>query len=209
MPRWSSSKGKQKDALLQEKICSQAEHIELQLLQGVRQGRRADFESLYRIYSPRLQRFLLQLMRHGDQVEEVLNDTMMVVWQRAETFENRSRLSTWIFGIAYRKALKSLNRLDFPQEGADADDHVDPGPGPEQQFGLSQLRLRLHRALGELSVDHRAVVELCYLHEMAYGEIAQIVGCAPETVKTRMFYAKRRLRGLLVDLAEHPEGEHS
>jgi RNA polymerase sigma-70 factor (ECF subfamily) len=149
------------------------------------------------------------MMRHGDQVEEVLNDTMMVVWQHADAFDGRSKLSTWIFGIAYRKALKALSRLDLPQEGDDAQDHVDPARGPEQNLSLSQLRARLHQALGDLSVDHRAVVELCYFKDMAYDEIAQIVGCAPETVKTRMFYARRRLRVLLVDMAEHPNGEQS
>lgn len=186
-----------------------AEQIEWRLLQGVRQARRADFESLYRIYHPRLQRFLLHLMRQGYEVEEVLNDTMMVVWQRADAFDGRSKLSTWIFGIAYRKAMKALSRLDLPQEPEDADEPVDPDPGPEQQLDAHQLRARLRQALGELSVDHRAVVELCYFQDMAYGEIAEVVGCPPETVKTRMFYARRRLRGLLADLAAPANGDES
>lgn len=209
MPSWLSSRSRHKQAPAPKVAPPSSEAIELQLLQGIRAGRRPDFESLYRIYYARLQRFLLHLMRHGEQVEEVLNDTMMVVWQRADAFDGRSKLSTWIFGIAYRKAMKALSRLDLPQDSADVDEPIDPGPGPDQQLGLVQLRLRLRQALGELSVDHRAVVELCYFQDMAYGEIAQVVGCAPETVKTRMFYARRRLRGLLVDLAESPDGEKS
>ena len=185
------------------------EALELQLLQGVRQGRRADFESLYRIYHPRLQRFLLHLMRYTELVDESLNDTMLVVWQRADAFDGRSRLSTWIFGIAYRKAMKALSRLDLPQEAPEGDEEADPGPGPEQQLGLRQLRARLQQVLGELSVDHRAVVELCYFHDMAYDEIAGVVGCPPETVKTRMFYARRRLRVLLTEAESAPPGEGS
>jgi RNA polymerase sigma-70 factor (ECF subfamily) len=187
----------------------EVEAIELALLQGVIRGRHADFEALYRIYHPRLQRFVLQMTHRAELVDEVLDDTMMVVWQRAAAFDARSKLSTWIFGIAYRKALKALHRLDLPQEEGDADDHVDPAPGPEQRLDLAQLRARLTRAMGELSVDHRAVVELCYFKDLAYDEIAQIVGCAPETVKTRMFYARRRLRVLLADLSDHPDGERS
>ena len=103
-----------------------------------------------------------------------------------------------------RKALKALSRQDLPVEGDDTDEPADPGPGPDQQLGLVQLRGRLRGAMAELSLEHRAVVELCYFHDMAYAEIADVVGCPPETVKTRMFYARRRLRQLLDDLAGQP-----
>jgi len=215
MPRWLSSKrekSKPGEMAAQGKAWPQGEQIELQLLAGIRQGRRADFESLYRIYHPRLQRFLHQLMRQSEQVEEVLNDTLMVVWQNGGAFDGRSKLSTWIFGIAYRKAMKALNRQDLPQEAVEGEEPADPGPGPEQQLNLAQLRVRMQQALGDLSFDHRAVVELCYFQEMAYAEIALVVGCAPETVKTRMFYARRRLRTLLADLADlgdFSDGERS
>ncbi len=213
MPRWLNSKRteskKPGGATTPAKGWPQGEQIELQLLAGIREQRRGDFESLYRIYHPRLLRFLAQLMRQGEAVEEVLNDTLMVVWQNASAFDGRSKLSTWIFGIAYRKAMKSLSRQDLPLEGTEADEPADPGPGPEKQLSLAQLRQRLQEALGDLSFDHRAVVELGYFQEMAYAEIAQVVGCAPETVKTRMFYARRRLRTLLADLADLSDGERS
>jgi RNA polymerase sigma-70 factor (ECF subfamily) len=133
----------------------------------------------------------------------VLNDTLLVLWQRPDSFDGRSKLSTWIFGIAYRKGLKALSRLDLPVDGDDAEEPADSAPGPEQRLGQAQVRERLRSAMAELSPEHRAVVELCYFHDMAYGEIADIVGCPPETVKTRMFYARKRLRLLLDDLAGH------
>lgn len=182
------------------------EALERALLEGVRRGRRHDFDALYRAYHPRLWRFLSQMLRQPEAIEEALNDAMMVVWQRADGFDGRSKLSTWIFGIAYRKALKALSRQDLPLPADEAGEAPDPGPGPEQQFGLQQLRGRLREAMAELSLEHRAVVELCYFHDMAYAEIAEVVGCPPETVKTRMFYARRRLRQLLDDLAGH-QGE--
>ncbi|MDG0853512.1 RNA polymerase sigma factor [Roseateles puraquae] len=180
-----------------------ADALELELLAGVRRGRRGDFDALYRIYHPRLTRFLAHMLRQTDLLEEVLNDTLLVLWQRPDSFDGRSKLSTWIFGIAYRKGLKALSRLDLPVDGDDAEEPADSAPGPEQRLGQAQVRERLRSAMAELSPEHRAVVELCYFHDMAYGEIADIVGCPPETVKTRMFYARKRLRLLLDDLAGH------
>ncbi len=180
-----------------------ADAVELALLAGVKRGRRADFDALYRLYHPRLWRFLTQLLRQPDAIEEALNDTLLVVWQRADSFDGRSKLSTWIFGIAYRKGLKALSRQDLPVDDEGVPEAADTGPGPEQQLGQVQLRERLREAMGELSPEHRAVVELCYFHDMAYSEIADVVGCPAETVKTRMFYARRRLRTLLDDLAGH------
>src|ERR1700749_1740269 len=75
----------------------------------VQRDRRA-VEGLYRLYHPRLVRFLSNLVRSPQQVEEVLDDTMMVLWRRPEGYNGTSKLSTWVFGIAYRKALKSLKR---------------------------------------------------------------------------------------------------
>jgi len=189
---------------------ARVETAELLLLQGVRQGQQRAFEALYRLYHPRLLRFLRHMIRQAEQeLEEVLNDTMMVVWKRADTFDGRSRLSTWIFGIAYRKALKALSRLDLPLENADLSDTPDPSPGPEAHTSVVQLRARLERAMSELSMDHRAVVELCYFQDMSHGEIAEVVGCPAETVKTRMFYARRRLRALLEDMAGDMPGDLS
>ncbi len=207
MPRWRWTTGSGAARPLGAEAsappaASAAEALELQLLQGIRRGQRREFESLYRLYHPRLQRFLQQLTRRAELVDEALDDTMMVVWQRADSFDGRSKLSTWIFGIAYRKALKALSRFDLPQEDADdfdADAQVEPGPNPEQQLSLAQQQRRLLRALGELSADHRTVVELCYFQGMAYGEIAAVMACPPDTVKTRMFHARRRLRVLLAD----------
>lgn len=178
-----------------------ADALELALLDGVKRGRLADFETLYRLYHPRLTRFLSHMLRQRELVDEVLDDTLLVVWQGADTFAGRSKLSTWIFGIAYRKALKAIERQDPPVDTADWDEATPAEDGPEHKLNLAQLRRRLLAALAELSPEHRAVVELCYFSDMAYGEIAEVVGCPPETVKTRMFYARRRLRTLLDDLS--------
>jgi RNA polymerase sigma factor (sigma-70 family) len=173
------------------------EQAELRLVARVAGGELAAFDALYRIYHPRLARFLDRVTRRPGLVEELLNDTMLVVWNRAERFDGTCKVSTWVFAIAYRKALKALQHWDDAVEDEHAADRVDLEPGPEQQAGRRELRSVLMRALGQLSVPHRAVVDLTYFHGLSYLEISAVVGCPVDTVKTRMFHARRRLRTLL------------
>lgn len=155
------------------------------------------FEELYRAYHPRLTRFLMTMTRRPPLVEEVLNDTMMVVWNRPEGFNGASRLSTWIFAIAYRTALGALRRQDQPIEDPGAEQRAGAEPGPERQLEERQVQAVLLSALDDLSSDHRAVVDLTYFHDMGYREIAQIMDCPVDTVKTRMFHARRHLKRIL------------
>ena len=155
------------------------------------------FEALYRNYQPRLTRFLTNLLRRPHVVEEVLNDTLMVVWERPERYNGTCKVSTWIFAIAYRKALKATRKLDEPVEDALGENRPSPEDGPDQLLGQRQSQQALLLAIGRLSADHRTVVDLTYFHEASYREIAQIMDCPVDTVKTRMFHARRQLRGLL------------
>lgn len=167
---------------------------ERELLDRVSTGDLRAFEKLYRIYQPRLARFLINLLRRPQLVEEVLNDTMMVVWQTAGKFRGASRPSTWIFAIAYRKAMKAKARWPDPVEDPPLDNRVSHDPAPDEQVQQSSLHDALVMAMDALSADHRAVVDLTYFHGMGYREIAEIMGCPVDTVKTRMFHARRRLR---------------
>ncbi len=163
------------------------------LLIRVAAGDRRAFERLYRDYWPRLTRFLDQVTRQPQVVDDVLNETMLVVWQSAGTFRAQSRVSTWIFAIAYRKALKAVSSVRRAEQPDELMDHHSPDD-PERDAIRSQLRGQIRRALGTLSSEQRAVVELTYYHGCAYAEIAQIMECPVDTVKTRMFHARRKLR---------------
>lgn len=181
-----------------EQASARARHDdEAQLIVRIRARDLRAFESLYRRYHPRLARFLTNLLRRPHLVEEVLNDTMLVVWNRPDSYNGASRLSTWIFAIGYRKALKALRRYDDPLEDVQAESRASAEPGPEIQLGRRQAHEALLGAMGELSPDHRAVVDLTYFHEMGYREIAEIMDCPVDTVKTRMFYARRHLKRVL------------
>ena len=156
------------------------------------------FEVLYRIYYRRLTRFLDRITRRPHANEEVLDDTMFAVWRKAATFNGTSQVSTWIFAIAYRMALKALKRdRAWPQRLLD-DGEPDSAPSPEAALIEGESRSRIKRLLADLSPEQRAVIELTYYHGCAYKEIAEIVGCPVDTVKTRMFHARRKLRAVLI-----------
>jgi RNA polymerase sigma-70 factor (ECF subfamily) len=167
------------------------------LVRRVAAGETRAFEELYRIYHPRLTRFLINILRRPHLVEEALDDTMMVVWRRPDSFTGASKVSTWIFAIAYRTALKALSRLDEPQEDLDAERRPSLEAGPEQALGDRQVQKLLLTAMDRLSSDHRVVVDLTYYHEAGYREIAEIMNCPVGTVKTRMFHARQKLKDLL------------
>jgi RNA polymerase sigma factor (sigma-70 family) len=171
-----------------------APETDLQLLARIREGDRSAFEQLYRLYHPRLTRFLQTLIRRPTIVEEVLNDTLMVVWNKPDSFHGASKLSTWIYAIAYRKAMKGLRQQDEAVEDKDADRRVSLDAGPEDASSRSRVHQLLMKAMSELTAAHRAVVDLTYFHELGYREIAEILECPVDTVKTRMFHARRHLR---------------
>jgi RNA polymerase sigma-70 factor (ECF subfamily) len=167
---------------------------DLRLLSRVRERDRQAFAELYRVYQVRLARFLANIVRHPPIVEEVLDDTLLVVWERAADFKGESKLSTWIFAIAYRKAMKALRRYDAPIEDDRGEHRVSEAATPEEAYGHKRLHDLLRQAMAELSPDHRTVVELTYFNDLGYREIAEIMDCPVDTVKTRMFYARRQLR---------------
>jgi len=170
---------------------------ERELIERVRGRELAAFERLYRLYQPRLTRFLSNMVQRPQVLEEVVDDTMMVVWDTAGNFRGASKLSTWIFSIAYRKALKARARWPDPIEESPGDMRVSEEPAPDEHIQQDRLHDALVAAMDSLSADHRAVVDLTYFHSMGYREIAAIMDCPVDTVKTRMFHARRRLREAL------------
>jgi RNA polymerase sigma factor (sigma-70 family) len=162
---------------------------ETTLLRRVGARDRKAFEALYHQYYRRLFSYLLKVMRRADLVEEVLNDVMLAIWKGAPGFDGRSRPSTWIFGIAYEPT-------DSGREPAEPVEHDEP----ESLLARRELASVLGQALRALPAEQRTVVELTYFYGLPYQEIAEIMGCPVNTVKTRMFHARRRLKALLPEM---------
>jgi RNA polymerase sigma-70 factor, ECF subfamily len=175
---------------------SAANERELELLRLIAQRDREAFRELYLAYHRRLARFLMRMTFRHDVIEEVINDTLMTVWRKAADFRGDSQASTWIVGIAYRRALKALRvthaarTLDPEHSPLASDPHL-----------LDEDRQWLDRALAELPFEQRMVLELSYLLGHSCEEIASIMQCPVNTVKTRMFHAREKLRRSLPRLA--------
>jgi RNA polymerase sigma-70 factor (ECF subfamily) len=177
---------------------------ELELLRRTQARDRDAFQELYKIYHRRLARFLTRMTRRYDLAEEVINDTMWVVWQRAGDFRGSSQVSTWIMGIAYRRALKSLRRANLHlQPATDATGHEDSDAG--EAIDHADRAQLVMRALAQLPLEQRLVVEFTYYLGYTGADIAEIMDCPVNTVKTRMFHARRKLRVLLPELAGSEE----
>ena len=172
---------------------------ELELVRRIVLRDRDAFRDLYLMYHRRLARFLMRMSLSHETVEEVINDTLWTVWQKSPDFRGASRVSTWIVGIAYRRALKSLRQARAARVPV-TDEFVDMA-GDTDIEGGNEMRQWLERAMAELPVEQRMVMEFAYLMGHSCEEIAQIMHCPVNTVKTRMFHAREKLRLSLPRLA--------
>ena len=170
---------------------------ELRLLARVARQDRDAFHDLYYIYHRRLSRFISRLTSRHDLIEEVINDTLWTVWLKAGDFRGDSLVSTWIVGITYRRALKALRRHGTPRPMLVVEDVA---VAPDAQLE-DENRQWLGQALAELPLEQRMVMEFSYLMGHSCEEIAQIMQCPVNTVKTRMFHAREKLRRSLPRLA--------
>jgi RNA polymerase sigma-70 factor (ECF subfamily) len=185
------------------RACADGDPAEHELLRQVAAGDRAALAALYRAYHRRLSRFMAQLTRRADVIEEAINDTFWVVWQKADLFRGDSRVSTWIMGIGYRCALKALrNHGDDPMEWAGDELALQPLEDP---FAAHELNDWVAKGMRRLVPEQRLALELAYGAGHSLEEIAAITGCAVSAVKARMFHARVKLRILLPALA----GQHA
>lgn len=174
---------------------------EAELLRRLVAGEQAAFETIYAEYYERLFRFVYRVTRRLDSVEEVIQETLLVVWEKSDSYDFSCKFSTWLFGIAYRKALKSLAksaRHDDALDLADFEDQLaDAAPTPAYQVEREDW---LNAALAILPPDQRAVIELTFHQGLHYKEIAVILDCPENTVKTRMFHARKKLQNFATQM---------
>jgi len=189
--------GKDNKKTLLEKSNNSAE---IALLQKIANHDRDAFHEIFSIYYPRLQRFISRLTQCNELIEEIANDVLFVVWQKANNFENRSRVSTWIFGIAYNRALKSIATQSRHVSSAidDLPEKIDPET-PYSNLAQEQQLKQIQDSLKQLSIEHQTVVILTYIYGYSYAEISEVMLCPVNTVKTRMFHARKNLQTLLPD----------
>jgi RNA polymerase sigma-70 factor (ECF subfamily) len=177
---------------------------EQQLLARVITQDRQAFEELYLSYHRRLTRFVMRLAPRYDIAEEVINDTFWIVWKKAAEFRGGSQVSTWIMGIAYRRALKALHAYKSQHRWQDTTMHASDNEDSSQTHDpieTDATRSWVMQGLAQLPLDQRMVIELAYYLGHSCEEIASITQCPVGTVKARMFHARKKLKLLLPQLA--------
>ena len=169
-----------------------------QLLARIARGDRDAVTALYRRLERPLFAFLVKTLRDREAAADVLNETMLDVWRQAGRFEGKSSVATWIYSIAHHKAVSWLRKrreVELDEEAVAA--IPDDTPGADKAIASRDISQIIARLMEKLSVDHRIVLQLAYFQEFSVGQIAEILDCPENTVKTRMFYARQRLRTLL------------
>lgn len=168
------------------------------LLDGIAKGDRAAFTEFYQRHDRGLFAFLVKLVRERELAEEVLSETMLEIWRQAGRFEGKSSVTTWMFSIAHHKA---VSRLRKKREVALDDDVAanieDQAPKPDSLAADQTMSRLLQGLMEKLSLDHREILQLAYFQEFSVQEIAETLDLPENTVKTRMFYARQKLKGML------------
>ena len=168
------------------------------LIGRIANGDRLAMQVLFARHHVRVFRFVVRLVRNETTAEDLISEVFLDVWRQAGRFEGRSAVSTWLLAIARFKALSAMRRrpdveLDEETAGAIEDPSDDPGVVLEKKDKSVLIR----KCLTGLSAEHREIIDLVYYHEKSVEEVAEIVGIPENTVKTRMFYARKKLAELL------------
>jgi len=172
------------------------------LLERIARQDRQAFETLYRRYYGRIFHFVVRLVRREELAEEIVSDSMFAVWRGAGSFEGASTVSTWMLGIAYRQAMKAMDRnrkhavVDSNDELLATSVDADPASDPESVAITDSYGALVQKGMDTLADHHRVVVELTAMGH-SYGEISEVIGCRETTVRTRMFHARQLLKRFL------------
>lgn len=174
------------------------------LLERVANGDKAAFETLYRGYYRRLSQFVYKLTPNLQLGEEIVDDTMLAVWKSAGGYAGRSKVSTWIFGIAYRRAMNTLgkekkHRSVNPDDGQlELMEDTNAARDPVAVASATRMRREIDTGISKLNRNQQVALQLTALGH-SYPEISAIMDCPAATVKTRVFKARRKLKTYMSD----------
>jgi RNA polymerase sigma-70 factor (ECF subfamily) len=172
-----------------------------QLLVRIGREDQAAFRQLYKAFSRKVYAYVLNMLNDHARAEEVVADTLYEVWRHPQRFRGESQFSTWLIGIARRKALM-VYRARRPDEAhADLDDIADvmasDSPDGYAELAARQRREGVQHCMGKLSDEHRECLHLVFFEGMGLAEVAEIQNCPEGTVKTRLFHARQKIRNCL------------
>ena len=197
---------KMKNALVGCPVHSHKGRSDDKLIEAIAGGNEDAMRTLYARHHVRVYHFIVRLGFDSYSAEDIVSEVFLTVWRQAGSFENRSQVSTWILSIARFKALTALGRRRETQlDEASTEMVADDSDTPEQTVLHTDRTAQLRKCIAQLSSDHREVIDLVYYHDKSVEELAKILHLPKNTVKTRMYYARRHLTRLL---ATHGDFDH-
>lgn len=176
------------------------------LVRRMAAGEEDALQALYAAYGRRLFAYALRLTASQPLAEEVLQDSLLGAWRSAAAYRGEARVLTWLLGIVHHQALNATRRRSLPLTALDKASPLADGAGqPERHLEAREQRRALQAALDTLSPDQRAAVELVFYQGLSLAEVAQVCRCPLGTVKSRLSYARARLRERLIQAGLQPE----
>lgn len=168
-----------------------------ELLQRVAAGERQALAALYRLFEKPVYRFILSRLNDPHEAADILHDVFMDIWRVAASFQGRSQVRTWIFGIAYRKVIdahRRRGRVTLTDEVPEPDEAQDSA---EADYLQTQHAEHLRFCMTRLSDEHRAAIALAFYEDMSCAQIAEVAGVPEGTVKSRLYHARKLLQHCL------------
>lgn len=164
-----------------------------QLVARIGQGDRSALAQLYRELEKPVFRFIRSRLNDPFESADLLHDVFIEVWRSASGFEGRSKVKTWIFGIAYRKVIDVHRKRGRVTTSDNIPESVDESPDAEACLAAGEEAEHVRYCMGTLKDDHRSAIAMAFYDDMTYGEIAEVTQVPEGTIKTRIFHAKKLL----------------
>lgn len=170
---------------------------ETNLIRLIAAGDETALRELYARCGQRCYAFALRLTGDPAIAEDVVQDTLVVAWQSAAKYRGDGRVITWLLGIVHHISMKTLRHRSQPITPVMEAELTDPGSTPEELTRMNERTVWVQRALQTLSPQHRAVLELVFYQDLSLEEAARVCRCPVGTVKSRLSFARKHLRGAL------------
>jgi RNA polymerase sigma-70 factor, ECF subfamily len=199
-----------------EATLAQADVSELDLVKRCQAGETEAFDELVTRYRTRIFAMIYNMVHNEQDAWDLAQDSFVKAWKSIKRFRGRSSFYTWIYRIVMNVTIDWLRKKQVKGAGIEFDDaiqlkEINPAsrtlpkadPLPYEQMQRTEVRAKIDNAIAQLSPEHRAVILMKETEGMQYHEIAEALGCSIGTVMSRLFYARKKLQGLLKDVYEN------
>ncbi len=204
---WMDGLQNLKSRIMPEDLCGEEDLRDRAWLRQIMAGQEEALDELVSAYGQRLFAYALRLSGDGALAEDVVQETLLVVWRSTGRFRGQGRVIAWLLGIIHHVALKMLRGQKQTVSAAWVENLPAEVSTPEERIQMSDRQRQLHEGMSRLSPQHREVLELVFFQKLTLAEVAAVIGCPTGTVKSRLNYARKQLRGELLRISNGQESE--